>query len=40
MVPAKVTSGMAALTKNLGIWTQIAGQLAITAASLSVVTGQ
>jgi protein involved in polysaccharide export with SLBB domain len=39
VVPVKVTSGMAALTKNLGIWTQIAGQLAITAASLSVVTG-
>jgi protein involved in polysaccharide export with SLBB domain len=39
VVPAKVTSGMAALTKNLGIWTQIAGQLAITAAALGVVTG-
>jgi protein involved in polysaccharide export with SLBB domain len=37
VIPAKVSSG--ALTKNLQVWTQIAGQLAITAASLAVVTG-
>jgi polysaccharide export outer membrane protein len=40
VIPAKTTSRMTTLTKNLGIWTQIAGQLAITAASLALVTGQ
>ena len=38
VIPFKAMSGMR-LTKNLRIWSQIAGQLAITAASLAVVTG-
>jgi protein involved in polysaccharide export with SLBB domain len=37
VIPAKISIG--ALTKNLQDWSQIAGQLAITAASLAVVTG-
>jgi protein involved in polysaccharide export with SLBB domain len=37
VIPAKISIGT--LTKNLQDWSQIAGQLAITAASLAVVTG-
>jgi hypothetical protein len=37
VIPAKGPSGQ--LTKNLQVWSQIAGQMAITAASLAVVSG-
>ena len=36
VIPAKLPSQF---SKNLQLWTQVAGQLAITAASLAVVSG-